>query len=326
MHLFTAEALNGLPPFPRRNAVVEDLAKNDAMICGAVSIPSGEVDNRRSGMKFVEDGDDLVGNGKLGFASMSEGAKYIFASGTINRGEGTEPDIVLAFPDMSTPGLINLKNWDAMGFRSTASHDIQFDNLRIPKAAAMVAPVAMIRLITQAQAADPSAGNRRPRGVLGILAIWMGLAQAAYDFTLEYVGQRHGMVAGDSTVFGQVGYRSAEPWAQYGIGEMDHWLSTGRLALYDMCRRAYDDFPTVNAFNHEMVRTIYTLRRMSEEISAASMRICGAHAYLRNRSLERIFRDQVGCNVMAWKTDQLRQTLGQAALGLPITVGGPAPT
>ena len=55
------------------------------------------------------------------------------------------------------------------------------------------------------------------------------------------------------------------------------------------------------------------------------MRVCGAHAYVRSRPLERIFRDMVGGNVMAWKTDELRQTLGMGALGLPIRIGGPAP-
>jgi alkylation response protein AidB-like acyl-CoA dehydrogenase len=213
-----------------------------------------------------------------------------------------------------------------MGYRSTASHDLLFEGFRISKSEAPLLPVAAVRMIAQAASANPAMAAGRARGPLGICAIWLGLAQAAYDFTLDYVGQRHGLVAGDSTVFGQVGFRAAEPWAQYGIGDMDHWLSSGRVMLYDMVRRLGDPFPSTNAFNLEMVRVIYHLRRMSEEVSAGAMRVCGAHAYVRSRSLERIFRDMVGSNVMAWKTDQLRQTLGQGALGLPITIGGPAPT
>ena len=72
-----------------------------------------------------------------------------------------------------------------------------------------------------------------------------------------------------------------------------------------------------------MIRTIYHLRRMSEEVSAGAMRVCGAHAYVKGKPLERIFRDMVGGNVMAWKTDQLRLSLGQGALGLPVSLGGP---
>jgi hypothetical protein len=47
---------------------------------------------------------------------------------------------------------------------------------------------------------------------------------------------------------------------------------------------------------------------------------------VRNRPLERIFRDMVGGNVMAWKTDELVMSLGQSALGLPISFVGPAGT
>jgi alkylation response protein AidB-like acyl-CoA dehydrogenase len=56
------------------------------------------------------------------------------------------------------------------------------------------------------------------------------------------------------------------------------------------------------------------------------MRVCGAHAYVRSRPLERIFRDMVGGNVMAWKTDELQHSLGLAALGREITFVGPAGT
>src|SRR5690606_41938451 len=62
-------------------------------------------------------------NGKAGFASMSEGAKYTFMAGLIDRGEGQEPDICIALPNMDTPGIRLLYNWDGMGLRGTASHD-----------------------------------------------------------------------------------------------------------------------------------------------------------------------------------------------------------
>ena len=75
-----------------------------------------------------------------------------------------------------------------------------------------------------------------------------------------------------------------------------------------------------------MARTVYHLRRMSEEVSQGAMKVCGAHAYVRQKPLERIFRDMVGGNVMAWKTDELQLSLGLAALGQPITFVGPAGT
>lgn len=326
MHLLVAEFVATMPPFPRRNAVLQDMATNQALICGPASIPSGEIDSRRAGYQVTEDGDDVVFNGRSGFASMSEGASYTILGGTIDRGEGNDPDIVLAIPSLSTPGFWIMMNWDAMGLRATASHDLVAEGARVPKSEAFIVPLPMLRAIQQAQATiSTPQTQQRARGALGICAIWLGLGQAAFDFTTDYVKKRHGYMAG-SVISNTVGFRSDQAWAQFGIGEMDHWLETGRLVLYDTIKRLDETFASPAEFVRLLTRCVYHLRRMSEEISATAMRVCGAHAYVRSKPMERIFRDMVGGNVMAWKTDELRLNLGMAALGLPIAFVGPAGT
>ena len=326
MHAIGAGMLQAMPPFPRRDHVLNDMGENGALICGAGSVPTSLLDNRQAGFTAKEDGDFIVLNGRAGFASMSEGAKYTIIGGTIDRGEGNEDDFALTIPELSTPGVINQMNWDAMGFRGTSSHDLTVENARIPKTEALIIPVAMMRAVVQAQSQIIDVPTqRRGRGALGILAIWLGLSQAAFDFTVDYVGKRHGFMAGTANALGgSPGYRSEQPWAQFGIGNMEHWLETGRTILYDTVRRLETPFESPQAFTRHMVRTTYHLRRMSEEVAEGSMKVCGAHAYVKNRPLERIFRDLVGCNVMAWKTDELQHSLGLAALGQPITFVGPA--
>lgn len=328
MHAIVAGFIEFFPPFHRRNAVLEDMAKNGAFICGAGSVPSGELDTRTAGWQVTEDGDDLVFNGKAGFASMSEGAKYTLMGGVIDRGEGNEPDVAIAIPELAAPGLKLMHNWDAMGLRGTASHDIVATGLRVPKSEAMVVPIAMLRMIQQAQAQVVSVPNQlRARHALGIAAIWVGLAQAAFDFTLGYAGRRYGYLAGPNIgAVGTVGFRSEQAWAQMGIGNMEHWLETGRVVLNDMVGRLGAPYPTTQEFTRHLIRTVYHLRRMSEEVSAGAMKVCGAHAYVKASPLERIFRDMVGGNVMAWKTDELQLSLGQGALGLPVSFVGPAGT
>lgn len=326
MHAIVAGMLQAMPPFPRRDFVLNDMGQNGALICGPGSIPSGGLDNRQAGYKAAEDGDFVVFNGKAGFASMSEGAKYTIMGGTIDRGEGNQPDMALTVPELSTPGIKNMLNWDAMGLRGTASHDIVAENVRIPKTEALIIPTAMMRAVLEAQSQIINVETQqRARGALGIVAIWLGLSQAAFDFTIDYVKQRHGYLAGAVSALGnQPGFRSEQPWAQFGIGNMEHWLETGRTILYDTVRRLETPFESPQAFTRHMVRTVYHLRRMSEEVAQGAMKVCGAHAYVRNRPLERIFRDLVGGNVMAWKTDELQHSLGLSALGQPITFVGPA--
>jgi alkylation response protein AidB-like acyl-CoA dehydrogenase len=323
MHILIADLVASFPPFPVRNAALEEIGKQGALICGPGSVPTTELDNRKSGYKFREEGDELVVNGRSGFASGSDAATFVFLPGTVDRGEGNEPDVALAIPRIGTPGLTVLNNWDAMGLRGTASHDIVCEEMRIPKDQGVIVPAAMMRALQQATGGGIM--QNRARGALGILAIWLGLAQHAMDFTVDYVTKRHGYLAGESSALGTPpGYRADEAWAQMGIGNMDHWLGTGRVVLYDMVRSLDTPYPSAAEFTRAVTRCVYHLRRMGEEVAAGAMRTCGAHAYTRNRDLERIFRDMVGGNVMAWKTDQLQQMLGMGALGMPITIAGPA--
>ncbi len=326
MHRIGTDLVSILPPFPYRNAVLEDIARNGALICAPGSVPTGELDNRRSGYTAVDEGARLVVGGQAGFASISEGATYVFLVASVDRGPNAEPDYAFSMPRTDAPGLKILYNWDAMGLRATASHDIACEGLVIPKTEALVLPLAMLRAIFEAvRSQGGPLAQRRSLGTLGILAIWLGLAQAAFDFTVEYVAKRHGYLAGTADVLGPpLGYRSEQPWAQTAIGNMEHWLETGRTVFYDTVRRVEDVFPSPQAFTRLIVRTVYHLRRMSEEVAMGAMKVCGAHAYVRSRPLERIFRDLMGGVVMAWKTDELVQTLGRGALGMPITIVGPA--
>jgi alkylation response protein AidB-like acyl-CoA dehydrogenase len=324
MHLLISHFLRFLPMFPHATRVVEDIARTGALICGPGSVPTGDLDNRKSGFRVREAGEHFVLEGKAGFASMSEGATYVMLGGWIEGAGSAEPRVVMAIPRIDSPGIRNLRNWDAMGMRGTASHDIECSGLEIPRGEAFVAPLSLLREGQKALGVD--AMKIRSWGALGILGLWVGLAQAAYDFTLDYVAKRHGYLAGNSQAGGEVGYRSNEAWAQIAIGRMDHWLHTGRVVLEDTVRRLDGPFDDVAQFTRHMVRTVYHLRRMSEEVAEDAMRTCGAHAYVSGSQLERIYRDMVGSNVMAWKTDQLVHMLGLAALGREITLAGPAGT
>jgi alkylation response protein AidB-like acyl-CoA dehydrogenase len=124
-------------------------------------------------------------------------------------------------------------------------------------------------------------------------------------------------------VGGPSDFRADEAWAQTAIGNMDHWLGTGRVLLYDMISRL-DDYTDEQELARDLMRTTFHLRRMSEEVAMGAMKTCGAHAYVTSRPLERIFRDLMGGVVMAWKTDQVQQTLGIGALGRSILFTGPA--
>ncbi|MDH6613600.1 alkylation response protein AidB-like acyl-CoA dehydrogenase [Streptomyces sp. SAI-135] len=304
--------LRRFPSFPRRDEALTAVTEGRGAICGAFSNPSTELDSRKARLSCRLEGEHVVLDGRAGFGSMSDAATHAVLGGMVEASDPADPLFVLTLGRIGETGLIKHDNWSAMGMRGTGSNDIECRGLRIPMEECLIAPVSEFR---RSRTADSAAT------AFGIAAIWVGLSEAALDFTLDHVQRRYGSMAEGTFNASTTQFRADEAWAQTGIGNMDHWLGTGRDLLHGMADRldAGEDVPT-----RDLVRTLFHLRRMSEEVSMGAMKVCGAHGYVTARRLERIFRDLVGGVVMAWKTDHLQQTLGLGALGRPIVFTGPA--
>ena len=324
MHLLVTALLGIVPPFERRNAVLKAVAEEGAWCCAPGSIPLRELDNRRAGYEAVEEGAELVWNGRAGFASMSDAARFALLGGRIDRGADRDPDVAIALADLDAEGLTNHGNWDGMGLRATASHDISLENLRMARADALIVPLPLLRAAEQMQ--PQQQWQRRAYPALGILAIWLGNAQALFDEVVEYVQKRYGYLAADGAVGAPTGLRAEQPWAQLALGNMEHWLGTGRSLLYDALRQVEEPFADRQSFVRFQVRTTYHLRRMAEEVAQGAISVAGAHGYVRGSAIDRLYRDLTGGIVMAWKTEELRHSLGLSALGREITIVGPAGT
>jgi alkylation response protein AidB-like acyl-CoA dehydrogenase len=322
MHLLVVALASALPPFPQRDALLRACA-GGAWCCAPGSIPSGELDNTTTGFSAVEDGTELVISGRAGFASGSDAADFAMVGALIER--PAESDLVLAFPRLDQQAIDNRGNWNGMGLRATASHDLVIDELRVPRADCFVVPLSLLRMgeqmIPQLQ------WQRRALAGLGICAIWLGNAQVMFDETLDYLKQRRGYLAQANSPFGGSNEtRSQQAWAQMALGDMDSWLASGRTMLYHAVDEVETPYGDRQSFIRMQVRTTHHLRRMAEEIAQISIKTTGAHAYVKGHPLERLYRDLTGGIVMAWKTDELQHSLGLAALGEEITIVGPAGT
>ncbi len=322
MHLLVAAVASALPAFPRRDAVLRACAEGSWM-CAPGSVPSGELDNLGTGFFAKEDGADLVISGRAGFASGSDNARYAFLGAIIEKEVG--PDLVILFPELDQPAIVNRRNWNAMGLRSTASNDIEISDLRVARSECFVVPISLLQMAEQMIPQDQ--WQRRAYPGLGILAIWLGNAQAVFDETVTYLQKRRGYLANPSTRFGGSSEtRSEQAWAQMALGEMDSWIGSGRVMLKHAQEQVETPYRDRQEFVRMQVRTTHHLRRMAEEVARIAMATTGAHAYVKGQPLERLYRDLTGGNVMAWKTGELQHSLGLAALGQEITIVGPAGT
>ena len=312
MHWSGVRALTRMPAFPRRDETLAAVLNGSGALCGAFSNPSGEIDSRKARLSCRVEDDVLVLDGRAGFGSMSDAASHAVLGGVVDHGGLDDPLLAMTVGRIGEPGLVKHDNWSAMGMRGTGSNDIECRDLRIPISECLILPRSKMWQTRAAESAVVA---------FGIAAIWVGLSQAALDFTVEHVKGRYGYMAQGTFNDSAEQFRADQAWAQVGIGNMDHWLGTGRDLLRGTVLRLDlgEDVPV-----RDLVRTLFHLRRMSEEVAMGAMKVCGAHGYVTAQSLERTFRDLLGGIVMAWKTDQLQQTLGLGALGREITFTGPA--
>ena len=322
MHLLVTAIAGALPPFAQRDRVLEACAAG-AWCCAPGSIPSRELDNTSTGFRAEEDGAELVISGRAGFASGADAARFALVAALIDR--PTEPDLVLSLPEFDQPAITNQANWNGMGLRGTASHDVVIEDLRLPRADCFIVPLELLRMGEQMQ--PQLQWQRRALPGLGICAIWLGNAQAMFDETVDYLQHRRGYLASAGSPLGGANeLRSQQAWAQMALGEMDGWLASGRTMLYHAVNEVQRAYPDRQSFVRMQVRTTHHLRRMAEEAAQIGMRTTGAHAYVKGQPLERLYRDLTGGIVMAWKTDELQHSLGLAALGEEIAIVGPAGT
>ena len=234
--------------------------------------------------------------------------------------EGVEPDIAFAIVSTDAPGFKVVPVWDGMGLRATGSHDLECEELAIPRARAFVVPREFMRQRRAASEASDAESlaqlQRTARHPLSLLGAWLGSAQALLDATVAFTSKRK-----KPAPTGQPPQEFAElAYVQAPLGRMDYWVESGRTMLYDAVNRVEASFPSRHAFERHMLRAIYHLRRMSEEVVAGAMQICGSHGYARMHPIERMVRDVTGFCVMLWRTDEVAHALGRGAFGPPLQI------
>lgn len=228
----------------------------------------------RGGRPFTtafRNGSGWVLTGRKSFLSLAPALRYAVVSAGIDGEDGGGWFLV----PMDHPGVHILKTWDALGMRATGSHDVLFQDVRLP-------PDALLEPFGPGRTCQVNAGGGAGWGLL-IPAVYLGIAQAARDFILDYALTRR-----VSTLPGTI---SDAPHVRAMLGEIDLDLLTARSLLYTLAERwdkepeRRDDLmPLLGA--GKLVATNNAIR-----IVDRAMRIAGIAGLSRSLPLERYYRD-----------------------------------
>ncbi|MBS7788826.1 acyl-CoA/acyl-ACP dehydrogenase [Roseococcus sp. SDR] len=235
-------------------------------------------------------------NGKKIFASLSGHADCYGILCTEVHGEeklSRRDTLYLAIPK-DAPGVTVEGEWDPLGMRGTVSRNLIFKDVFVPESAALMPPGLYFQ-----------AASRWPHMFMTLTPTYMGLAQAAYDFTMRYL---RGEQPGTPPV-----KRRMYPTKQIAVAEMRIMLEQTKALWFQAISEAGPD-PS----KEQMLRALAaqnTVMENANALAAKAVRTCGGQAMLKSLPLERIYRDsRCGSLMLPWTAELCVDRIGREAL------------
>ena len=205
---------------------------------------------------------------------------------------GDKPEVIHFAVPLKAPGVRIEPTWQTLGMRNTASHDVVLEGVFVPEGAITL---------------------RRPQGKWHplfdmlcmialplVYAVYVGVAQAARERTLELVRRR----------------KTDEALLQ-NVGEMENQLALAQLAHADWIACALAGKPGREATTRSMVCRTLVARGVLGTVEAA-MNAAGGAAFFRKHGLEQLFRDAQGARFHPLQEGPQKALAARTALGLDL--------
>jgi alkylation response protein AidB-like acyl-CoA dehydrogenase len=238
----------------------------------------------------------FIVSGKKIFASLSGAADYYGVLCT-ERGEGEAASrrntLYLAVP-ANAEGVSVVGDWDPLGMRGTVSRTLLLNDVFVPEQE-MLMPHGIYF----------QAATRWPHMFLTLSPTYMGLAQAAYDFTIAYL---RGELPGTPPV-----KRRMYPTKQIAVAEMRIQLEQTKALWFQAISEARPDPSKEQVLRAYAAQ--HTVMENANAIAAKALRTCGGQSMLRSLALERIYRDsRCGSLMLPWTAEICMDRIGREAL------------
>ncbi|MEM6305015.1 MAG: acyl-CoA dehydrogenase family protein [Pseudomonadota bacterium] len=239
-------------------------------------------------------------NGKKIFASLSGYANYYGALCTELETPDAEPSrgntMYLAIP-ADAEGVSVEGSWDPLGMRGTVSRTLIFRDVFVADEAQLMPRGIYFQ-----------AAKRWPHMFMTLTPAYVGLAQAAYDFTVKYL---RGEMPGTPPV-----KRRMYPTKQIAVAQMRVMLEQTKATWFQAITEAGPN-PTQDSLMRAWVAQ-YTVMENANELAQLAIRTCGGQSMLRSLHLERLYRDsRCGSLMLPWTAELCIDMLGKGALYKP---------
>lgn len=235
-------------------------------------------------------------NGRKIFASLSGAADYYGILCTEDRGDH-HPDmrdtLYIAVPGKAD-GLTVTGDWDPMGMRGTVSRTLLLKDVFVPDQEQLMPRGVYYR-----------AAQTWPAMFFTLSPTYLGVAQAAYDFTVQYL---RGEVPGQPPV-----KRRMYPTKQIAVAQMRIQLENMRSIFWRVIHEAKPN-PTKDE-RLRLYAAHYTVMEGANDIARLAIRTCGGQSMLKDLPLERLYRDsRCGALMLPWTAELILDRMGRETL------------
>ncbi|MED5304110.1 MAG: acyl-CoA dehydrogenase family protein [Pseudomonadota bacterium] len=244
----------------------------------------------------VTDGGWIV-NGKKIFASLSGHADYYGVLCTELETPESRPSrantMYIAVP-RDAEGVSVEGSWDPLGMRGTVSRTLVFRDVFIPFSEQLMPRGVYF-----------NAARQWPHMFMTLTPSYMGIAQAAHDFTVRYL---RGEMPGTPPV-----KRRMYPTKQLAVAQMKIMLEQTKSLWFQSISEARPN-PGKDALLRAWAAQ-YSVMENANEIAQLAIRTCGGQAMLKSLHLERLYRDsRCGALMLPWTAELCTDMLGKGVL------------
>ena len=186
---------------------------------------------------------------------------------------------------------------ESAGHAGTVSRNLPFDNVFVPDAEQLMPRGVYYK-----------GAQTWPAMFFTLAPTYLGLANAAYDFTVQYL---RGEVPGEPPVKLRM-----YPTKQVAVAQMRIQLESLRSLFLRAVREARP-----NPSKDERMRLYaaqYTVMEGANDIARLALRTCGGQSMMKHVPLERIYRDsRCGSLMLPWTAELVLDRMGRETLYEP---------
>jgi alkylation response protein AidB-like acyl-CoA dehydrogenase len=242
------------------------------------------------------DGGWLI-NGRKHFASLAGAADYygILCTEEIEGQDADVRDTIYLAVSGTADGFSITGDWDVLGMRGTVSKNLELTDVFVADEFQLMPRGCYYR-----------AALNWPHMFMTLCPTYMGIAEAAFDFTCQYL---RGEIEGGPPA----GPARQSPAKQMAVAEMRIKLEQARALFQRTIAEA-----RVNPSKEERLRayaTQYTVMEFANDLCRLAVRTCGGRSIFKSMRLEQLYRDsRCGSLMLPWTPEICMERLGRESL------------